>query len=313
MARLPSVPLSVSTLSATASAPTARSIEWPTWVLLVCLYGGWLVLLVAHRTLGSWLFTGLLGVWIAWFMSLQHELVHGHPTRWDALNRWLGLLPVSIWYPFDLYRLNHLAHHHAPSLTQPGVDPESNYRRAEDVSSRWQRWLLITQRTVAGRLLVGPALCLAGLHRDLLDTLRHGRGIGRWSWLQHTVLAVGLLLIVQRWSGVSLVEYLVASYLGLGLALLRSLYEHRPATDPLHRIVVNEASWPWRLLYLNNNYHAVHHALPGLPWYQIPARYRADRDGYLHRNGGFLIPGYGRLIGRHFWRPIDSPVWSETA
>ena len=52
---------------------------------------------------------------------------------------------------------------------------------------------------------------------------------------------------------------LVVSYPALVLTMLRSLYKHRFAVCPAHRIAINEASSLWRLLYLNNNYHVVHH------------------------------------------------------
>ena len=106
-----------------------------------------------------------------------------------------------------------------------------------------------------------------------------------------------------------LLHYLLGiAYPALGLAMLRSFYEHRPAALPAHRIVINEAAWPWRLLYLNNNYHAVHHAHPGLAWYRIPADYRANRAAYLEGNGGFLLKGYARLLWRHALKPVDSPI-----
>ncbi len=59
--------------------------------------------------------------------QLQHELLHGHPTRNAAFNRFLGLLPLAVWYPFDEYKRSHLAHHEEAHLTYPGIDPESNY------------------------------------------------------------------------------------------------------------------------------------------------------------------------------------------
>ena len=101
--------------------------------------------------------------------------------------------------------------------------------------------------------------------------------------------------------------YLLTAYFALGLACMRSLYEHRPAARPAHRIVVNEAGWFWRLLYLNNNYHAVHHALPSLAWYAIPAAYEAERERFIHETGGFLIPGYNRFFLRHLMTPVDAP------
>ncbi|MBF3112992.1 fatty acid desaturase, partial [Pseudomonas aeruginosa] len=101
------------------------------------------------------------------------------------------------------------------------------------------------------------------------------------------------------------------AYPALGLSMLRSFYEHRPAREPAQRSVLVEAGWPWRLLFLNNNLHLVHHDLPGLPWYLLPRVYSASRRAYRRRSGDFHLPGYGRLWRRHGWRPVDAPVHPE--
>lgn len=41
-------------------------------------------------------------------MSLQHELIHGHPARWPAFNALPGYLSLAAWYPCPLYRDGHL-------------------------------------------------------------------------------------------------------------------------------------------------------------------------------------------------------------
>ena len=48
-------------------------------------------------------------------------------------------------------------------------------------------------------------------------------------------------------------------------------------------------------LLLNNNLHAVHHALPQVPWYRLPAEY-ARRDELLRRNGGYRYRSYGEVL-----------------
>jgi fatty acid desaturase len=131
----------------------------------------------------------------------------------------------------------------------------------------------------------------------------------RWTWLQHAALLALMLWAIQTWTGMSPWVYILGvSYPCLGLAFMRSLYEHRPAALPAHRIVVNEAAWPWRLLYLNNNYHAVHHDQPNLPWYEIPKAYWAQRDSFVQGTGGFLVPGYTRFFVRHAFSPVDHPM-----
>jgi fatty acid desaturase len=47
--------------------------------------------------------------------------------------------------------------------------------------------------------------------------------------------------------------------------------------------------------------------LPGLPWYDLPRAYRARREQWLARSGGFLVQGYGQLWRQHGVKAIDSP------
>jgi len=295
----------------TRSSSISRSIEWPTWLLIVAVYGVWLIAVCFAEALGIAAGSTLLALAACWFMSLQHELLHGHPTRSRALNRLLGVAPLAAWYPYDLYRDGHLAHHRDEMLTQPGLDPESNYIAAHDYAKlpRWCRPLWHAQRTVLGRLLFGPALVIVPTWLDIVRKPLRGDRSQLRSWSQHLLLLAALLWGLDRYAGIGPLQYLLAvAYPALALTMLRSFYEHRPAADPAHRVVVNEAGWFWRVLYLDNNFHAVHHETPGLPWYRIGARYRADREGILQRNGGFLVHGYGALMRRYALRPIDSPV-----
>lgn len=285
--------------------------EWPNGLLILAVYGSWLALILQYRELPPWLANPALVVVVAWFMSLQHELLHGHPTRHAGLNRLFGLLPLSAWYPYDIYRDSHIAHHRDEWLTTPGVDPESNYVDAAtwQALGPLQRFLRTSQRTVLGRFLLGPGLTIPAVWADIFT----GPAQRGWSavrtWAEHLALLALLLWWVQAQSGISPLHYLFGiAYPALGLAMLRSFYEHRPAREVGHRIVVNEAGWFWRLLYLNNNYHAVHHAVPGLAWYRIPALWRAQRAQFLAGNGSFHFEGYGGLIRRHALRPVDSAV-----
>lgn len=287
------------------------AVEWPNALLILAVYGAWMVLVLQYRDLPPVLGTVGLALTCAWFMSLQHELLHGHPTRHDGINRLFGIPPLAAWYPYDIYRDSHIAHHRDDLLTTPGVDPESNYVDAArwQRMGRWQRFLHWSMRTVAGRFLLGPGLTIAAVWADIV----RGPAQRGWpavrTWAQHLLLLALLLWWVQAQAGISPLHYLFGiAYPALGLAMMRSFYEHRPAALPGHRIVVNEAGLFWRLLYLNNNYHAVHHAVPGLAWYRIPALWRAQRAQFLQGNGSFHWQGYGGLLLRHLFRPIDTPV-----
>jgi fatty acid desaturase len=73
-------------------------------------------------------------------------------------------------------------------------------------------------------------------------------------------------------------------------------------------VVINEAGLFWRILYLNNNYHAVHHERPDLPWHLLRRFYLQHRADVLARNGAFVIPGYVFLVRRFAMTPVDSPI-----
>lgn len=119
-----------------------------------------------------------------------------------------------------------------------------------------------------------------------------------------------MLAWLQWYAGIPWWYYLLAvAWPALSLAMIRSLYEHRAARDPKHQTAINEAGFLMRLLFLNNNYHLVHHDLPHLPWYHLPHAYRIRRDAYAAKNGGFVIRGgYWELLKRYVLHETDFPV-----
>jgi fatty acid desaturase len=294
----------------------ASGFEWPTWLLWFVICGSWLLLVGSYGQIPTWVSTPLLVVLLAWYMSFQHELTHGHPTRNATLNRLLGLPPLAIWYPFDTYKVDHLKHHEDAHLTEPGVDTESNYITPQQAAAMGYvaLWLYKSQRTVLGRFLIGPAIVNVSLWTRLLRSLRAGDTTELKVWAVQLPLVALLLWALERYTAVSAWHYCLGiAYPALGLAMLRSLYEHRPGALPSHRTVINEAAAPWRLLFLNNNFHVVHHAYPELPWYRIPALYRAERAAWQAGNGGFVLPGYWHLIRHHAFMPVDHPVLTAPA
>jgi fatty acid desaturase len=288
---------------------TART-EWPTWLLLIGVYAGWFSLMLGSARLGLWWSTLLLIPLVVLWLSVQHELLHGHPTRWTALNKILGYAPFAIWYPYTLYRDSHLLHHRDEDLTLPGIDPESRYLSAE----QWQRRSLFEQslhwlnKTVLGRFAIGAPLALLSLAREELQRLVSGERQAWLMWLTHGALTLLMLLFIARYSVLPVWHYVfLISVPALSIAMVRSYYEHRPHAQPEQRTVLNEAGWPWRWLFLNLNFHLVHHDLPGLAWYDLPRAYHARREQWLARSGGFLVQGYGQLWRENGLRAIDSP------
>jgi fatty acid desaturase len=162
--------------------------------------------------------------------------------------------------------------------------------------------------------LIGPAIVNVSLWSRTARALAGGDWGALKVWAVQLPLVALLLWALERNTAISAWHYCLGiAYPALGLAMLRSLYEHRPGALPAHRTVINEAAAPWRLLYLNNNYHVVHHAYPQVPWYQIPNLYAAERESWHTGNGGFVVPGYLHLIRNHAWRAIDNPVLAAPA
>ncbi len=291
----------------------ARS-EWPTWAVCVSVYGMWIgTLVLLHlQWLSLLLATPLLVFSAAWYMSLQHELLHGHPTRSWQFNKFLGYAPLAVWYPYTLYRDLHIRHHRDADLTVPGLDPETNYVDA----ARWQgmsrmaRQLCKIQRTFIGRMIVGPPLAVARTYADAANALAHGEWHYLRMWCTHGLLLFAMLVGMRHWAGVPVWYYLIAvSWPALSLSMIRSFYEHRAAEVVGERTAINEAGWPMRLLYLNNNYHLVHHDLPGLPWYLLAAAYRLRSIDYIQKNGGFRVAGgYRTLLRKFAFREPDAAV-----
>ncbi|WP_116136291.1 fatty acid desaturase [Trinickia diaoshuihuensis] len=297
-------------IAALQSSFAARS-EWPTWILIFAIYGGWLGVLsmLHHGRLALSAATPLLVLICTWHLSLQHELLHGHPTRCMQLNMLLGWPPLSVWYPYALYRESHFAHHRDEALTVPGIDPETNYVHADEWARmpRWRRALWLARKTLIGRVVVGPPTSVAAMLAGEINALARGDLRHVPMWLAHGAGTVVLLVWVQRYAGIPWWIYLLAvTWPALGLAMVRSLYEHRAAPDPKARIAINEAGFAMRLLFLNNNFHLVHHDLPRLPWFHLPRAYRMRRDDYRRKCSGFIIDGYGSLLRRHAWRATDA-------
>lgn len=284
--------------------------EMPTWLLMVVIYGGWFSTSAFSATLGLFASTALLILFTTWYLSLQHELIHGHPTRWPRVNQLFGLLPLAVWYPYGLYRDSHLAHHRNQLLTLPGVDPETYYFSADRwlQLNHWQQRVIHLRNTFIGRLLLAPLLDIFGVLSGMLTSFRRGEKRAIVMWLVHFTL-LALLFVWLRHNGVSVLGYLLAvSYPALAITKIRSFLEHRAADDPLARSAITETSLPWRLLFLNLNYHSVHHDLPGVPWYGLRKIWLRDKERYARRNQGFVVKGYREWWRHYRFRPVDVTV-----
>ncbi len=297
-----------------ANIPVRQKFEAPTWCLVLIIYGGWLAMTWFAMAMPVWLLLPV-GAWLAaWYYSLQHEVIHGHPSPWRWLNDLIGTMPLNLLIPYPIYRASHTQHHTRDNLTIPGLDPESFYFTAETWASMpaLLRFIHVANNTLVGRLTIRPAV--AAVMFWIGEIRRIGRG--DYSdvpvWLIHILLSVVVLYWVTVVCAIPLWLYILAfAYPGLALTLMRSYIEHQDAVDPEHRTAIVECQTLLGILYLYNNLHVAHHDMPSLAWYRLPAHYAAHREEILQRNGGYLFRGYRNVVRNYLFAPIHHPVLFE--
>ena len=284
------------------------AIELPTLFLILGTYGGWLAITFQYGRWPLWIVAPVTAVLLTLQSSLQHEILHGHPTRWRWVNRWFGVAPLSLWLPYERYRQDHLIHHVNERLTDPFDDPESFYRAPEEWAHMHalSRWRLRIQQTLAGRFLVGSIWMIGRFLVSELRGLKDNDKNQRLIWLEHLVWCVPVIAWIKIVCGMPLSLYVVAMVVpGYGIILIRSFAEHRARADVRQRTAIVEGSWILGPLFLFNNLHAMHHEEPAMPWYQYHGRYRAIRAELLAANAGLVYRTYFDVARRFLFRAHD--------
>lgn len=294
------------------SAPSSRPVEWPTLGMILLTYSVFGLALAQWQN-APWIWGIILGIAIAQFSSLQHEVLHGHPFRQDWLNEILVFPALMLVIPYRRFKETHLAHHHDPNLTDPYDDPESNYLEPK-VWARMPRMvqhLLRLNNTLAGRFILGPVI---GIFAFLRGEISHLIAGDRKVWSAWGLNLLGLLPLIWalQVTQMSFWAYLGAVYLGLALLRLRTFLEHRAHAQHRARTVIIEDRGPFALLFLNNNLHVVHHMHPQVPWYDLPALYAARKDHFQRRNEGYVYRNYWQIMRKYLWHakdPVSHPIW----
>jgi fatty acid desaturase len=287
----------------------AIDVEWPTLLVALGCWSGFVALLVWHERLPAMAVVVAFALLGGWYMSLQHEVIHGHPTPWRWLNHTLVWAPLSLWLPFGLYRELHLSHHRS-DLTVPGTDPESFYVSPQrwESASGLHRSALRINRTMIGRLAIGPALGPPAQVAHELRLAVHDADRRR-VWLAHIVPAVAVAWIVFGVAHVPVWEYVIGyCYLGMSVTYVRSFVEHLAVPAPATRSAVVRSNWFFGLLFLNNNLHHTHHTLPGAAWYHLPRLTDEIASDDAAAEGAGCYAGYVEVMRRYGLRPFSTAV-----
>jgi fatty acid desaturase len=291
-----------------------RDIEWPTLFVFIATYSLWAVattVLWAVSPITAILTAALA---IGQYSSLTHEVLHGHPFRSQRLSEALVFPGLTVFVPYLRFKDLHLQHHFDPALTDPYDDPESNYLDPVVWArlSAQRKAALRFNNTLFGRMLVGPAVSAWALVTGDAAAIRQGRHRVTLAWVLHG-LGLGLVWAWLTWVGSMPVwAYLLAAYLGWSLLKIRTYLEHRAHDQARARTVVIESQGPLSLLFLNNNFHVVHHMHPGTAWYKLPGLYFGNRDHYLRRNEGYVYRSYVEIFRQFLFAakdPVPHPVF----
>ncbi|MGR3568656.1 MAG: fatty acid desaturase [Pseudooceanicola nanhaiensis] len=292
------------------SAPT----EWPTLLLLAGCYAAWA--LATTWLAALWLPAGiaLATLAIALHSSLSHEMIHGHPFPDRRVNEALVFPALTLVVPYRRFRDTHLEHHRDSLLTDPYDDPESNYwdPAVWQGLTRWQQAILRVNNTLAGRLLIGPAVGTWAFTLSDLRAIRAGRAGVLSGWLWHLPALVPVALWLGHVAQMPVWAYLLSAYMGLSILKIRTFLEHQAHERARGRTVIIEDRGILAFLFLNNNLHVVHHMHPRMPWYRLPGLYQENRARYLGRNGGYRYGSYGEIFRRYFLKakdPVPHPLW----
>ncbi len=280
--------------------------------LIAITYSVLALLVWFHASLPWWLILAVGAYAAALHSSLQHEILHGHPTHNRLLNEAMVFVTPTMWLPYHRYRDTHLTHHNNDNLTDPHLDPESYYLLPDDWAQMpgLKRAAYAMNQTLAGRMILGPAISIVRFWWTELRDCMRGDIYKFKAWAIFAVSCACAIAFVM-WCGMPLLKYiLLVAYPGVSLALIRSYCEHQAAENVDHRTIIVEASPFWSLLFLNNNLHVAHHEKPALAWYKLPQFYREERQALIHRNNGYLMRGYTEIFRRYFLKakePIPYP------
>ena len=293
-----------------------KIVEWPTFSLIILCYVLW--------ALGT---TGLSGLWlplgfvattlsITLHSSLQHEVLHGHPFANRHLSEALVFPALGLCIPYQRFRDTHLAHHQDSILTDPYDDPESNFQDPDvwAVLPRWKQIVLTFNNTLAGRLLLGPAISIISFSASDWHKIKAGDRAVLIGWLWHIPGVAIIIAWLITFGQMPVWLYLLAAYCGLAILKIRTFLEHQAHERARARTVIIEDRGPLAFLFLNNNLHVVHHMHPAVPWYRLWDYYRKNKDRYLARNDGYVYRSYAEIFRKYFFRrkdPVPHPLWKN--
>jgi fatty acid desaturase len=284
--------------------------EWRTLAVVIAVYGLTVLTVVRYDVLTPWLAVPMLAVLGAWHLSMQHEVLHGHPFKNQFLNDAIGGIPVTLWIPYLAFKKDH-HEHHLSDLTNPALDNESYYVSQEqwDKAGRIRRAAWTANRTILFRMFVWTIVSTITYVLSVLKRAVRNEKSDRLAVALHVVGVVFVIYLVSL-SSMPLWQFaLGTTYGGRILNAIRPFPEHKYQSGVETRTAMIMAGRFMSLLMLNNNLHVAHHDEPGVPWYRYDKLMQRVNAVQRARDAGVLYEGgYAEIFRRFSFTPVDSPV-----
>ena len=284
--------------------------EWRTLAVVIAVYGLTVLTVLRYDVLTPWLAVPMLAVLGAWHLSMQHEVLHGHPFKNQFINDAIGGIPVTLWIPYLAFKKDH-HEHHLSDLTNPALDNESYYVSQEqwDKAGRIRRAAWTANRTILFRMFVWTIVSTITYVLSVLKRAVRGEKGDRLAVALHVVGLVFVVYLVSL-SSMPLWQFaLGTTYGGRILNAIRPFPEHKYQSGVETRTAMIMAGRFMSLLMLNNNLHVAHHEEPWVPWYRYDGLMSRVKAVERAREAGVLYEGgYAEVFRKFSFKPVDSPV-----
>ena len=284
--------------------------EWKTLGVIVAVYGLTVLTVVRYDVLTPWLAIPMLAVLGAWHLSMQHELLHGHPFRNQFINDAIGIIPVTLWMPYFAFKKDHHEHHKS-DLTNPELDNESFYVTQEqwDNAGPIRRAAWTANRTILFRMFVWTIVSTISYVMLVLKRAARNEQGDRLAVVLHVIGVVAVVYLVSL-SSMPLWQFALGTvYGGRILNAIRPFPEHKYQNGVETKTAMIMAGPFMSLLMLNNNLHIAHHDDPKIPWYRVNELSKRVNAVERAREAGVLYEGgYAEVFRKFSFTPVDSPV-----
>ena len=114
--------------------------------------------------------------------------------------------------------------------------------------------------------------------------------------------------------GIGIGHWITGAYAALSILKIRTFLEHRAFDRARGRSVIIEDRGILSLIFLNNNFHAVHHIHPKIPWYKLPRIFKDNKRRYLALNESYYFKSYLDVFTNYFFvikDPVAHPYYAK--